>query len=101
MELRCKPGDLAVVVGATIHPSMNGRIVRCIRLLGAQEPIDGVSWKNPNGLASWLVSSEGSPMPWGGGPFVMRRAIADRFLRPIRDPGDDAVDETLRQLEAA
>ncbi len=91
MTLRCKPGDLAVIVGAL--PAGKFLIGRfCDVLERTDDGPLGATWEvrlhhpinNP-------VTNEKGQVGWA----------ADVFLRPIRDPGDDAVDETLRQLEAA
>lgn len=103
MTLRCKPGDLAVVVG--YHPSfphITGRLVDVIELT----PV-GVDFRLPDGKVH---------LPCGAGTWVIRfhspvnlnalrgRSNAfyacsnDRALRPIRDPGEDAEDETLHWL---
>jgi hypothetical protein len=97
--MNCKPGDLAVVVRAVSTPEMIGRYVICKRLAVGEEPIDGQSWQRlyrPDPV--WIVEVAGAdPIPWGS-KMVRRRAINDAFLRPIRDPGDDAKDEMLRPL---
>ena len=78
--MNCKKGDLAVIVGA---PSFTrkwdrrylGYVVRCVELLP-----DKTWWTDPE-----LPAPErGSVITW-----------YDAELRPIRDPGDDAKDETL------
>lgn len=78
--LRCRPGDLAIVVNG--FPSINlGRVVKCL------QPIDtryGVSWLYEGELEGLI-----------GGRAV---AVGDECLKPLRDPGDDALDEMLRPL---
>lgn len=69
--MRCKPGDLAVIIRAK-HPENVGRLVTVVRL-------------NDDGL--WLVE--------GKGPGIYCR---DENLRPIRDPGDDATDEMVERV---
>lgn len=73
-ELRCKPGDLAVVIAALGSKTSNiGKIVRVVRRHSAQ-----LDWE-------WVIEFDG------------REYVgADRWLRPIRDPGEDATDEMLR-----
>lgn len=83
--MNCKPGDLAVVVNS--KAGNDGKLVTCIRLArakilnrnGAFE--SGPIWEVDKELASFSGSRD--------------RYIADRQLRPIRDPGEDAQDETL------
>ena len=95
--MNCKPGDLAVTVGLR-NPANNGRIVTCIRLVSEDEDIEGFNWSSTIPGTSWLVQSAGGFL-WWGCEMVMKRAIADHCLRPIRDPGDDAQDETLSWLK--
>lgn len=73
--MNCKPGDLAVVVRLTnedLRPYL-GRIVTCVRL---------------GDMDCW----ETAPM------LEPYRCVYDGALIPIRDPGDDAKDETLSWL---
>lgn len=67
--MNCKPGDLAIYVGS-LYSGMIFKVVA------------------PYCDKTWVVD----PMPKG------LIAIADKNLRPIRDPGDDATDETLTCL---
>lgn len=78
MKLNCKPGDLAVVV------STLGRADQA-RFLGM----------------TVLVLKAGCPDALGARWLVEHREIytaADACLRPIRDAGDDAVDESHAYL---
>lgn len=81
--MNCRPGDLAVIVRADgmTGDKLIGRIVRVTTLRDT-----GKHW-NYEGPAISTV--------WG--PVI---GLADDALRPIRDPGDDAVDETLLRLPA-
>lgn len=83
--MNCKPGDLAVVIRS--HAGHEGKIVRCIRFLGKVH-----LW---NGSDRWETDIE-LPNRFGNVTCTMR----DAYLRPIRNPGDDAVDETLQRLPA-
>lgn len=76
--MNCKPGDLAVVVRARFDPSHLGKIVSV------------VEWDDEAG--GWKVDP---PIMTAGIPW---RAVADHALRPIRDPGDDAVDEMIQRI---
>lgn len=84
--MNCKPGDLAVMVRS--FAGNEGKIVRCLRLACEGELI-AIGWAMDMGPV-WYID-----MPlranWG---LAVPLAI-DAFLRPIRDPGDDATDETL------
>lgn len=100
--MNCKPGDLAVIVGAKEAPQNNGRIVEVVRAF----PI-GEVWGNnmKRGPApAWIVRSTGTPLvmktenvltgrTWFR--LVQERPYSDRCLRPIRDHGDDATDEMV------
>lgn len=77
--MNCKPGDLAVCIYSIDKPWLIGRIVRVVKL----------AWDLPD---HWVV--ENPPHEWDGRPI----AFYDPDLRPIRDPGDDARDETLEWL---
>jgi hypothetical protein len=68
--MRCRVGDLAVIVRARKAPKWLGKVVRVVR------PFPG--------LDSWITE----PMPAG---FV---SVFDHSLRPIRD--QDGEDEMLR-----
>ena len=79
--MNCKPGDLAVQVGT--FGSFNkylGAIVECVSFsMESGEPV----WR-----VKPLVPSD---------PGIIDECH-DKHLRPIRDPGDDAIDETLTWL---
>lgn len=84
--MNCKPGDLAVFVRSTC--GNEGVIVRCLSLSMYTHTV------NPNGVFTetpiWNVDK--LVRGWDGS---FARLASDCNLRPIRDPGDDAVDETL------
>lgn len=83
--MNCKPGDLAVVI-KTEDTEKAGTVDKVVRVQ-SHFRIQGVDyWK----LAQ-AVKGRGS---------LMFEGLADHILRPIRDPGDDAVDETLQWLPA-
>lgn len=74
--MNCKPGDLAVVVSTLGFPVLSralGAIVKVIRIDEIRTPF--------------------GPM-WEVEHHDIERA-ADACLRPIRDPGEDARDESL------
>lgn len=92
----CKPGDLAVVVksggwgmAGEISRLLIGRIVRVVRL---KKPANSQCFSD-------LVWEFETPQVlfYEGRRFVADGA-ADYCLRPIRDPGDDARDETLEWI---
>lgn len=83
--MNCKPGDWAMYVGR--HKKHQGKVTRVrerIELtekMKAQGAVEGV----------WWITSP----PICGCGFA-----ADRALKPIRDPGEDAKDESLSWLSA-
>lgn len=87
--MNCKPGELAVIVRSAA--GNEGRIVEVmdsdVRGLPGSE-----SWM-PAPL--WRVRSLGHPLPSDLGNSWSVFAFPDVWLRPIRNPGDDAQDETL------
>lgn len=74
--MNCKQGDLAVLLWRSVAPEHHGRIVQCVRADGP--------W--------WTVTPE---LPIAGQPGRFWSGVHDSALRPLRDPGDDAQDETL------
>lgn len=96
--MNCKPGDLAVVVKSSgygvageISKLLVGRIVRVTKL---DKPVAA-------GLhcSADLVWSFEEPVKLEfDGKSYTAHGIADDCLRPIRDPGDDARDESLSWL---
>ena len=100
--MNCKPGDLAVIVGAKQAPQNNGRIVEVVRAFPTGEVWGNNMKRGP--APAWIVRSTGTPLvmktenvltgrTWFR--LVQERPYSDRCLRPIRDAGDDAVDEMV------
>lgn len=85
--MNCKPGDLAVIVRS--FAGNEGRIVRCVRLI-SKECICVLPDGSQSLQAIWEIDTDLTGCNGGTGPYCQ-----DSLLRPIRDPGDDAVDETL------
>ncbi|MDN8617846.1 hypothetical protein [Variovorax ginsengisoli] len=97
--MNCREGDLAYVTDMPYPVSeANGRFVQVKELVLAA------------GEAYWLLDK---PVRFRAranfslmgvcffkGEPVAVDAIADAYLRPIRDPGDDAVDEMVRFFPA-
>lgn len=81
--MNCKPGDLAMYIG--LNDECRGAIVKVLRPTDAPAtgkgtaPVPGV-W--------WAIEPSINGNVW----------CADASLRPIRDPGDDARDQTLDWL---
>lgn len=95
--MNCKPGDLAVIVFAA-KLSQIGRLVEVLHR--GEEYGDGAVY--------WHVRVQGSPVKVAiisannvhTGRFETRLDcdVPDAWLRPIRDPGDDAIDESAAWL---
>lgn len=95
--MNCKPGDLAVIVrSATTN---KGRLVEVVSALGVEPSWNGYRWHlgHSEGQFHWLCRSQGGPLESFKGLY-MEMPLPDSILRPIRDPGDDAKDETLDWL---
>lgn len=85
--MNCKQGDLARIVapGKPAH----GYIVRCVELRTHGKDYQGRVFQDD----FWLVDPH-VPMENG----ELGNAARDANLRPIRDPGDDAIDESRAWL---
>ena len=97
--MNCKPGDLARVVGMPKQLQMaNNRIVKIKNL----PPIE------VEGCACWILEDtlhvqvvgkmKTSRDTFLRGEQACVDALPDANLRPLRDPGDDAQDESLSWL---
>lgn len=86
MTLRCKPGDLAVVISGINA----GKICRCLD--GGMETIQ---LRSRAYVRVWLWRTDTEFVDWSGGkdPYIQ-----DYLLQPIRNPSEDAQDETLDWL---
>lgn len=85
--MNCKQGDLAVIVGGggPANSVNRGKFVTIGKFLGH---VNG--WA---GSDRWEVDVDVV------GTFgTLYRHVRDCYLRPIRDPGEDARDETLQWL---
>jgi hypothetical protein len=94
--MNCKQGDLARIVGLPYAASLaNDHFVVCAEML----LVNGApSWRfeRPLLFVTRAPLTDASGRRYLTGDVVSVRALADRFLRPIRDPGDDAVDQFAR-----
>lgn len=70
MALRCKPGDLAIVVRSRRQQNV-GRLVEVVSFAGENPEFDGYVWCEGEG-PSWHVRAVGSPMPVRQGPRCAR-----------------------------
>ena len=83
--MNCKPGDLAVQVGGLIEN--HGLLLRVIKTG------DYIGEWECEAMSNAPVSSLDEPIKVGEIVYCH-----DRNLRPLRDPGEDATDETLQWL---
>lgn len=92
--MNCKPGDLAIVVKA-YRPETVGKIVEVLDFLGRTQFRDGTFLDD-----CWAVygNFQGSSYDQWCIKNLCEACLPDAWLRPIRDPGDDARDEMLRPL---
>lgn len=89
--MNCKPGDRALC----IRGEHKGKVCEVI---APGQTYEEISTGKP--LAGWLVSFP-SPVQWGnpnGWDNLSEGWYPDEWLRPIRDPGDEAQDESLSWL---
>lgn len=96
--MNCKQGDLARVVGFVGGAAgLNDRIVRCERFYVVNNT-DG--WVLADPLVSKVIEPyhDFSGTNYYPGDIAKHGWVADYHLRPIGNPGDDAVDETLQWL---
>jgi len=89
MKLNCKAGDLAIMVKS--YAGNEGRIVRCLAFMPNE------LFLIPGGaiicVPAWKID-----VLLKGVNNKTTLFVPDSCLRPIRDPGDDATDETLEWL---
>ncbi len=95
--MNCKPGDLAIAIRGDMSA---GRVVRCLRLMKKGDFV-------PTKCGRRIGLSEDADV-WAvegfifftatNGELVEAAMAQDAQLRPIRDPGEDAQDETLSWL---
>lgn len=89
--MRCKVGDRAIC----IRGEHEGKVCE---IIAAGPTYTETSTRTP--LPGWLVSFP-APVNWGqpnGWDNLTEGWYPDAWLKPIRDPGDDAKDETLSWL---
>lgn len=95
--MNCKPGDLAITLSR--FPETDRLRDRIVKVLDSQVPDVfgfGLAWliEGRLGLAGFADVKYALPGETVGGD-VDRMYFPDAWLRPLRDPGPDAVDETL------
>lgn len=86
--MNCKPGDLAVIV-RTLPPGafLLGYVVEVLHQVADVD-------QGP----AWLVRLQRDITNPISGEIGSEGVAPDAFLMPIRDPGEDAQDETLQWL---
>lgn len=91
--MNCKPGDLAVIVMA---PRGAEHLLGLVRKVTERAPdCDPVPWRpNINAMPAWYYEGELLRLRSG----VEVKKLNDCCLRPIRNPGDDAADESKAWL---
>lgn len=91
MNLRCRPGDLCVIVDDEF-PENLGKFLTVVK---SAEAIEGKpAWQcfSPSILRAWNAFGTASELTEPNELVDW----TDDALRPLRDPGDDATDEILR-----
>lgn len=86
--MRCKVGDVCVIVNDMEEPSNNGRFVTIKASVDPDRYRLPVHWECEAHTAVFLNGR------WLDSGFGYR----DAELCPIRDPGPDAIDETIQRL---
>lgn len=87
--MNCKPGDFAMIVAAS-RMGHAGKIVRVVRLASADD-LKAIGLKFEPSV--WVLDTP--LMTVCGFEVALQK---DAWLRPIRDPGDDAVDEVIQRI---
>ena len=97
--MNCRPNDLARVIapGRLVHCplcSCSGVAVRPDTIVRVTQH-DGIAWALEEPICDVV------PISCGATIIIRCRMLPDELLRPIRDPGDDAVDEMVAKLGPA
>jgi len=83
--MNCRPGELAIIISVLGYPRATpvlGTVVRTVAL-ASHHPLTGPMWQLEEPV--WLLGES-------------YNLIADAALKPLRDPGDDAIDESRAWL---
>lgn len=92
--MNCKPGDLAVLVRVNEETKDNlGRLFEVLRHERPSTYIRAFGISRP--VPRWWCRAIGGKVRNWSGAYFEELAIPDFALLPIRDPGEDARDETL------
>lgn len=85
--MNCQKGDAAFIVAPYLDITMRGMPVHVVDVhVGGAVRAKNGDLSHDRGQACWLVDGHDQRLPM---------VIGDEFLRPFRDAGDDAVDESL------
>ena len=105
--MNCKPGDIARIVNSKY--GNNDKLVLVIEPW-AGNPFpkgtkhrdeQGVLWRRVAQSFCWKVEALGSPIVKSSGKGYTVCPMPDVHLRPLRDPGSDAVDEMVSRVGPA
>ena len=99
MSTNCKIGDLAIITEAAPKGDYRGLIVEVLEYRGTYDYVSHFPDQLP-GTVRWLVRSA-RPVICVSGVSAREFQCADVFMRPIRDPGDSAVDEIIQRIGIA
>ena len=102
--MNCKPGDLAQLKGLTRFVHLNGWPLTVLSFacngkgVTAIAPDGKTRWTSIKGGVHWFCESQTPIFHTLSGRLINVGMVSDVNLRPIRDPGDDAQDESLSWL---
>ena len=95
--MNCKPGDLALLVNSDFETNI-GKLVKVLKTSDESTPeipeweCEAIGFlRSYQYIDDFLLCER----PTNPGELI---DIEDRDLRPIRDPGDDAVDEVIQRM---
>lgn len=98
--MNVKQGDIARIVKS--HFSNLDKLVLVLEAspgnglpIGSVFQVAGRNFKVDHPEFCWVVESLGAPLKKNSKKKYRICPVGDSYLRPIRDPGDDATDETL------
>lgn len=90
--MNCKPGDLAIVIGAQVTPEMIGHIVEVVSAAHNgdvfETDLGEARLGDPASVTVWRVRSCGAlPLPWrlrdGRLAHAVEMPVFDTYLRPL------------------
>lgn len=101
--MRCKVGDLAVVIRSKTNPEDVGMLVDVVAYIppGVQFNDPEGNRYLPEGTPAWCVASRGRKFYISTGRLSSWSVFAEHCLRPIRPGSLDEETTESRELEAA